>query len=470
MSRNLAFEFSQRVLEQPNQIALHLYPENKKWTFLQIQNEVDRYRTGLRSQFKFQDKVFVLLRPSSDLFFLLLACFAEGIIPFLVDPRLNKNSWLKVLKKSNLSGIISEAEVLKWKWLAPSFWLTPSFSKNKSVLLSKNLKYLKPEVSINLDLVNHDDAHTSLISLTSGSSGEPKLIYRNFKALYEQQRLAKKYLPEVSRDVHLPGYIVSLLQSLCENSENFFSTQISTADSISLIEKNKITRLSGPPGFIMKIVNELISRNSKLEPIENVMVGGAPISQFFYQKCKFAFPQAKVTIIYGATEAEPICFIENPRPEDFECGYPVGKIIPEVELLKKPYVIKNAKDAFEIGLKGPHVVGGGPHWTGDLAVMKGDQLSLVGRISELVEHNGESYSVAVWESKLEGQFGIQRIACVQDDLSLAVYYEAIENVDEQLRKFFSDKWPESINFKKVQKIPVDPRHEWKIQRRELKNL
>ncbi len=470
MKQNLAFEFYQRVQEHPNQIALHLYPENQKWTFLEIQKEVDQYRAGLRAHFKFQDKVFILLRPSSDLFFLLLACFAEGIIPFLVDPRLNRNSWLSVLKRSNLSGIISEAEVLKWKWLAPSFWFTPSFSKNKTVIFSKNLNVLKPEATINQALVNHTDTHTSLISLTSGSSGEPKLIHRNFKALHEQQRLAKKYLPQVSRDLHLPGYIVSLLQSLCENSENFFSTQISIADSISLVEKNKITRLSGPPGFIMKIVNELTSQNRKLESIENVLVGGAPISCFFYKKCKDVFPNSKVTIIYGATEAEPISFIEDPNPDDFKVGYPVGKIIPEVELLTKPYAVKNVKDVFEIGLKGPHVVGGGPHWTGDLAVMVGDQISLVGRISELVELNGESYSVAVWESELEGQFGIQRIACIQMDLSVTVFYEAKDHVDIQLKDYFAEKWSGPISFKKVDKIPVDPRHEWKIQRRELKNL
>jgi acyl-CoA synthetase (AMP-forming)/AMP-acid ligase II len=470
VTQNLAFEFYQRAREYPNQMALHLFPENQSWTFLQIQKEVDQYRAGLRAHFKFQDKVFILLRPSSDLFFLLLACFAEGIIPFLVDPRLNKNSWLGVLKRSNLSGIISEAEVLKWKWLAPSFWFTPSFSKNKTVMLSKNLNVLKSGVTIHQPLVNHSDTHTSLISLTSGSSGEPKLIYRNFKALHEQQKLAKKYLPQVSRDLHLPGYIVSLLQSLCENSENFFSTQISIADSIALIEKNKITRLSGPPGFIMKIVNELLVRNSKLESIESVLVGGAPISFFFYEKCKVVFPNSKVTIIYGATEAEPISFIEDPKLEDFKVGYPVGKIIPEVELLTKPYAIKNAKDAFEIGLRGPHVVGVGPHWTGDLAVMKDNRISLVGRISELVELNGERYSVAVWESELEGRFGIQRIACVQLDLSLTVFYEAVDRVDIQLKDYFAEKWSGPISFKKVDKIPVDPRHEWKIQRRELKNL
>lgn len=470
MIQNLAIEFYQRTQEYPNQIALHLFPENQSWTFLQIQKEVDQYRTGLRAHFKFQDKVFILLRPSSDLFFLLLACFAEGIIPLLVDPRLNRNSWLSVLKRSNLSGIISEAEVLKWKWLAPTFWLTPSFSKNKTVMLSKNLNVLKPEATINQALVNHSDTHTSLISLTSGSSGEPKLIYRNFKALHEQQRLAKKYLPQVSRDLHLPGYIVSLLQSLCENSENFFSTQISIADSISLIEKNNITRLSGPPGFIMKIVNELASRNKKLESIENVLVGGAPISHFFYQKCKFVFPNSKVTIIYGATEAEPISFIEDPSPQDFRIGYPVGKIIPEVELLMKPHAIKNAEDAFEIGLKGPHVVGGGPHWTGDLALKIDHQLSLVGRISELVELKGETYSVAVWESELEGKFSIQRIACIQINLMLVVYYQSIDHAETQLKDYFVEKWSGPIEFKKVDKIPVDPRHEWKIQRRELKNL
>ncbi len=469
MTQNLAYEFFKRVQENPDLVALHLYPENQKCTFQEVQNEVDRYRTGLRAQFKFQDKVLILLRPSSDLFFLLLACFAEGIIPFLIDPRLDKKSWLKVLKKSKLSGIISEAEVLKWKWLVPAFWFTPSFAKS-TVFLSKNLRALKLEVSLSHALVEHSEEHTSLISLTSGSTGQPKLIHRNFKALFQQQKLARKYLPKVSRDLHLPGYIVSLLQSLCENSENFFSTQISISDSISLIEKYQITRLSGPPGFIMKIVNDLSSQNEKLESIECVLVGGAPVSQFFYQKCKVVFPNSKVTIIYGATEAEPISFIEDPSAEDFKVGYPVGKLIPEVELLTRPYKIKNVKDAFEVGLKGPHVVGGGPHWTGDLAVMTNHQLSLVGRISELVQLDDENYSVAVWESELEGQFGIERMACVQVGLPLVVYYQARERVDQQLKVYFVKKWTGPIEFKKIDRIPVDPRHEWKIQRRELKNL
>ncbi|MFN9069028.1 MAG: AMP-binding protein, partial [Bdellovibrionales bacterium] len=383
--KNLAEAFFVQAQLNPQMTALRFLPENLYWTFHEASNEVNAWRQGLRSQFSKGDRVLFLLKPGPELFFLLLACLAEGVIPFLVDPRLPRKHWRSSLAKANLKAIFSESTLLWIKLLIPELKYTPSFFRQGWAPFSKPLNSLKMEGDSPKALVNHESEDVSLITLTSGTTGEPKLILRNFGALFEQQKLAHKYLPPLQTDKHLAGYIVSILQSLCEKSESLFDIHRDPIRQIQNIEEFNVTRLSGPPGYIMKIVKLLKSQNRQLTQIQSVLVGGAPISRHFYLSTRDVFPNALVTIIYGATEVEPISFESNPKIGDWDNGYPVGQFLSELKVHKRAIKITFVSDAFELGLEGKHVVGDSIHWTGDILTEIGGKIFYLGRTPELIE-------------------------------------------------------------------------------------
>lgn len=472
--KNLAAQFYERAQELKDQPCLRIIPGEEHWTYAQAQIEVDQFRAGLRQNFAKGDRIFILIKPCGDLFFLMLACFAEGMIPFLVDPRLHKSHWLKSMKKANLRGLISEPELLKWKVLIPSFWKVKSFVTGRGVFLSRPLQSLKMRTVGSAPLVQNLNTDISLMTLTSGTTGEPKLVGKNYEAIYHQQIMSNKYLPKLQLDRHMAGYIVSVLQSMGEKSENFFLLLRSEELAHRTIAQHDIRRLSGPPGYMMKIVKHVLQSGQTLPQVESLLVGGAPISRDFYIKCRQAFPNAVVTIIYGATEAEPISFVQNPEPSLWNLGYPVGVPISELKIHRRDVAVKNQGGVFEIGLSGEHVVGEGVHWTGDLATEYQGQLILQGRRSDLVSIKGEDYSFASYEAQLEGQFGANRFAFVQGENQVVVYFDTESGVSPNLNKIrtWLSQNDQSLRFdlRPLEKIPVDARHEWKIQRRELKNF
>lgn len=474
MNQNLTHAFFQQTEKTPSAICLELLPQGRKWTFQECCLEINRWRGGLNAQFQRGDRILILFRPSAELFFVILACFSEGLVPFLVDPRLPRKYWFKALKNQNLKGMISEKKLLKWKFLFPNFWFIPSFVFEGSCFFSKSIELLKSELSSFKPLVEIQDNEPSLITLTSGTTGAPKLIQRNFGALYHQQRMATKYLPKLDRDLHLAGYVVSILQSFGENAENIFITETNPTLASEVILQREVTRLSGPPGFIMEIAQELILNKQTRPQIKSLLVGGAPISRFFYETCRQVFPSAQVTIIYGATESEPISFITDPAIEGWSHGYPVGKFIPELEVHKKHIEVFGLNNTFEVGLSGRHVVGEKKYWTGDLATEIEGNIFHLGRIQDLIDIAGIKYCFSLIEGQLEGKWGIRRLAfkkihefvyCFYDLLSEEADCKKIENeiCDEVLKRGY----PIQLRFRMVKEIPVDQRHRWKIQRREL---
>jgi acyl-coenzyme A synthetase/AMP-(fatty) acid ligase len=473
---NLTYAFYEQARKNPQKMALRILPKNEIWTFEKASKEVDCWRVGLRSQFSKGDRILILFKPGADLFFILLACFAEGIIPFLIDPRLPQIHWRSALGKANLKGIFSEAILLWLKVFYSELRSIPSFVRKGWAPYSAHLKNLKINDAKFIPLVAHQSEDVSLITLTSGTTGEPKLIHRNFGALFEQQRMANKYLPELENDKHLAGYVVSILQSLCENAESLFDVTRNALTQIRNIEEYNVTRLSGPPGYIMKIVQLLKSQGRQLLQVQSVLVGGAPISRHFYLLTREVFPNAQVTIIYGATEVEPIAFETRPSVQSWDYGYPVGQFLPELKVHKRKVELTLVEEAFEIGVEGAHVVGNSIHWTGDLATELDSKIYFLGRVSELIEFEGRQYALGIMEAQLEGFNGLGRIAFVQKDGEIICFYEkenslkATQIAEAEIRSYVRSRgFNLKITFCCLEKIPVDARHEWKIQRRELKN-
>lgn len=493
----------QRVLKHglttPHKTAL-IFEDGQSLSFLELLNKIQQLRDELKNKGLHKgDHVLVFLPISKEFIFLIFALFAENIIPVLIDPRLNKSYWKKYVAQVKTKAIISNHRILNLRWFWWWFWKyklisvdqaglgcqklsfdsvnlvaghTANIPPNKTTIHTTNTDQLQFQ-----DLVYTDDHEEVLLTLTSGTTGEPKIVPRNLFVLKNQQKLSCEHLPDLTHDVHLPLYGIALLQSIVHGSTTLLAINHDPTHLLALIQKNNITRLSGPPGTLDKILYILEKQNQQLMSVENILTGGAPIPRWLGRKLLQAFPKASVYIVYGSTECEPISkkriSKENLQIRDF--GYNVGKPIKEITLLKKTFAQYFGHAVFEVELQGPNCVTLNSDQilkTGDLAYEnKFGELILVGRRND----NLQIPFLGYLEEQLEDLNGVRRIACkLKSETDLTIYVEphSFELADTKLPELIKKTIQDSnydlgrvqIYIQLVKKMPVDDRHAWKIQR------
>lgn len=319
-----------------------------------------------------------------------------------------------------------------------------------------------------------------LLTLTSGTTGKPKIITRSFHTLKHQQSLSCKYLPYLKNDIHLSLYGVAVLQSLIHGSTTLYSNNQSPENLVSLIDKYKVTRLSAPPGILTQLLEFIQFQKIQLHNVECILTGGAPIPRWLCQNILNLFPKAELFIVYGSTECEPISRkkVTKSTLQDQNHGYNVGRIIEELSLYKKSFAHFQNKSIFEIHLKGPNCANtnaSGYLETGDLAYENGvGELILIGRKNDHLHFP----FLGLLEEHLESHPMIRRVACISTSQSkLNIYIELASKHNQHLDKKSLQKEIDkilsnepyhlslnSINIHFYKKIPVDARHGWKIQR------
>ena len=178
--------------------------------------------------------------------------------------------------------------------------------------------------------------------------------------------------------------------------------------------ENNIQNVILPPAIFENIVKFCKDEKITLENVQKVYTGGAPVFYSLMKKIKEIFTNAKITALYGASEAEPISSLnfEDITKEDIENmkngeGLLAGKIVNEIELkIEKLEKSGNVKDSSELKgeilVKGENVVNGylnvekNPdeiwHRTGDMGYINSEgQLMLLGRVKGKIQIEAKIY-------------------------------------------------------------------------------
>lgn len=459
------------------------YFENENFTYLEALKKIENMAKQLADlKLEKGDSVLILLPLGKELIFTLLALMRQGIVPILIDPRLDKKLWEKSILKSRPKMVISQASLIKWHWLLPWTWQFDFLSVNKKVL-GANFLNLNTRIEETLEspsLISMSSSDSIIKTLTSGSTGEPKIISRSFSVLESQQRLSCKYLPYLEKDIHLSLYGIGILQSFIHGSSTIVTTSFAAENIYQQIQKYQATRLSIPPGMLWELILYCEENKVSLPSLKCILTGGAPIPLWFRKKLKSFFPHADCYIVFGSTECEPISKLNlTTFIEKNIVGYPVGKNIDELEILKISVgKIKN-QEVFKISLKGSNCAGANDQGLlniGDLASFDEDgQIWLLGRENELYKGIPAAYI----EELSERITGVKRALFLREQETNFLFLELLETNEnlnnlsielKEIQTLITDLGLGSILIYKVRKLPVDPRHLWKIQRQHVSSL
>lgn len=360
---------------------------------------------------------------------------------------------------------------------------------------------------------------TALITFTTGSSGKPKGANRTHAFLHAQHQALKQVIPYTGNEIDLPVFPIFALNNLASGITTLLPDIDLSAPSASdgeVLAKQilsygaECTTLS--PSLFIKVSEYCNKEKLILPSLKRVVTGGAPIGKDNVEHFKRLAPNAKILVLYGSTEVEPIAHIE--ADEMLACiekgeGVNVGPISDGLEyklvkITKDPIGLEergwndwtvNDGEKGELIISGAHVCEGyyndeeafkrvkiqeksGKIWhrTGDVGFFDHQNFFwFVGRVHNTIYRNGELLFPVQAELLMKklpyvrqaAFLGLEEKACAV--VSLKFDRESSSSIKEIAALLKKNGIP-TDRIEIIDEIPMDPRHHSKVEYTKLKEL
>ena len=499
---NLFFESATRF---PDKAAI-IY-QDKQVTFGKLKQQVEDTSNYLRSKgIQKGDRVMIFVPMGFDLYRTVLALLNIGATVVFLDEWVNKKRMEACCEIAQCKAFIG---IFKARVLS-------IFSAElRKIPIKLGTKY-KVVPDTQNQFVTTEKADTALITFTTGSTGIPKAAKRTHGFLQEQFKALIQIIDPKPTDIDMPVLPIVLLINLgagCTSViTSFKASKPELMDAEKIVEqlqKHQVTRMVSSPFFVKKLANHLIEFPTNFPALAKIFTGGAPVftnEAALYLK---AFPNTKIEIVYGSTEAEPISSItanELVKQENFhfekglKVGFPDTNANVKIIKIIKGIVTCSAESDLnqlelpkgeigEIIVSGSHVlreyIGNHKallenkifigeicwHRTGDSGYI--DQrgiIYLTGRCNTLIESDKGIISPFMYENYFQslGDVEMGTILEIAGNLTAIIELKAGCDKIDVIQKI--EKLGLKIDIQFVSKIPRDPRHNSKIDYEKLKSV
>lgn len=509
---NIVTLFQSRVAERPDAHAIveRRWGQDRSHSFTELEADSARAAMLLRRYgIGRGDRVLVFLPVSYELYVVLLAIFRLGGVAMFLDPSAGRPHLEQCCEIGKPRALVTTPRgqllraVSRGVRRIPAKFTTGRFVPGAISL--RRRRNLNPQEGI-IASVPGDPA---LLTFTSGSTGRPKAAVRSHGFLIAQYEALAGALRLQSGEVDLTTLPIFLLANLAAGVTSVIPKadlrapgEVDAGPIVRQIEQCGVTRSAGSPAFYQRMVEYCEKQDLKLAGLRRIDTGGAPVFPPLLQRMQRIAPRAEVVTVYGSTEAEPVAHIAvkeigsgDMRSMQEGRGLLVGMPVQEVTLrilpdrFGKPIgpYTKTEFDAEclppgeigEIVVTGEHVLKGYMHgegerehkfevdgwrWhrTGDAGYLDAlGRLWLVGRCSARIEDNkGILYPFAV-ECAAQFMTGVRRTAMVSYKGRRLLLLEREPGCDAPTA-VDAPAWAELDAVKVVKRIPVDKRHNAKV--------
>ncbi|HSF43291.1 MAG TPA: AMP-binding protein [Thermoanaerobaculia bacterium] len=293
------------------------------------------------------DRAIVMIPMSIDLYVALLAVLKIGAVAVFVDPWIGREqiaafaafaeprAWLGIPKSHILRLLDGRLRAIP---------LTVTTGRRLGPLPARRtLAELEADPGDRHVQPVEEDA-SALVTFTSGSSGEPKGANRTHRFLLAQHRALAAEFPATSGDVDMPMFPVFALNNLASGVPSVVPAmdfrrvdQVDAARVLRQMKTHGVTTCTASPPFF----NRLAARVEERPPLRRILTGGAPVSDGELRTWLRAFPETEILVAYGSTEAEPVAHVsarerleavnaDRPKTPGFCAGRPVGRVRAKV--------------------------------------------------------------------------------------------------------------------------------------------
>jgi acyl-CoA synthetase (AMP-forming)/AMP-acid ligase II len=480
------------------------------------------------------DRVLLYQPISPPLYVALGALFHAGLTAVFIDPGMDRAQVERAATLLAPRGFLATPRAHLLRLLSPTIrripihfttgkWPLPGTRRWESfaALLATNPSQGTMALD---DMADCDEETPALITVTSGSTGTPKFATRTHGFLRRQHHAIDHSLAMPADTIvatTLPIFVLSFLASsvttLLPNVDLRRPGNVEVAPLLAQIQQAAVSAIAASPAFLDQVARHCVAQQVTLPQIRQVFSGGAPVFVDLMDQVASAMPQATFHAVYGATEAEPIATLDYATitPADRQrmasgAGLLVGKPVASLDVRvipdrwgqpHSPYSpqawanLALTTGVGEIVVRGPHVLATtGPgeepnltkimvgeliwHRTGDAGAWdEQGRLWLLGRCAARINRlrsggvQESLYPFAV-ESAAHTFPAVKHAALVEQQgrcvLALELYMPQEVNDLADLKKALA--WAELDEIRILPRLPVDKRHNAKIDYPALKRL
>ncbi|MCU7843909.1 MAG: AMP-binding protein [Candidatus Thiodiazotropha sp. (ex Monitilora ramsayi)] len=509
---NIANLMQDQALRQPEVIAIidtHRGAE-RMHNYAVLASDAARTAALLREKGIGKGDCVLVFQPMSyELYVALLAIFRLGAVAMFLDPSAGRVHINQCCDIGAPKALIASTRAHLLRFVSASLRRIPvKFVIGRFAPGATSMRQAAAFVPLEtIEMCEPEDP--ALLTFTSGSTGLPKAALRSHAFLMAQHRVLDRALRLKIGEVDLTTLPVFLLANLASGLTSVipqadlrFPGRIDPAPVVEQIERYGVTRSAGSPAFYQRLTEFCEAEGRHLEGVGRIDTGGAPVFPGLLRQLQSIAPEAQVVSVYGSTEAEPMSHISWREMDESDLdamrsgkGLLAGPPVSEVNLrvLRDrfgvpigPYASDELDaETLPIGEIGEVVVTGGHvlkgylhgrgeletkfevdrerwHRTGDAGYMDADgRLWLVGRCSARIEdEKGVLYPFSV-ECAAHFLEGVRRSAMVSSEGRRILLLESDKPLDSDaiIKKL---DWVQLDELREVKRIPVDKRHNAKV--------
>ena len=496
-------------------------------TFAQIADRSARAASLFREAGLYKgDRVLVFQPMSIELYVALLAIFRLGLVATVLDPSAGRGHLEQCCGIARPKAFIGPARAHLLRLLCRDLRRIErhfvTAGRAPGATRWSTHERLDPTHSITAC----DSSHDALLTFTSGSTGVPKAAVRSHGFLLAQHAALAESIELEPGEVDLATLPIFVLANLASGVTTVIPQGdlrrpgfIEPGPVLEQLRRHRVTRTVGSPALYARLLQGARAASSAgsesggtgLGGLRKLYTGGAPVFPPLLRELRSALPQGRVIVVYGSTEAEPIAHLDwsEAEPADLDAmnagkGLLVGRPVRRIELRILPNrwgtplpamtagefsgLALDPGEAGEISVSGPHVLssylngigdeetkfrveGDAWHRTGDAGYLDArGRLWLLGRAGAVIQDERGAihpFSVECAASQLTW---IERSALLLHGGTrlLAVQLGARAPSDAERRVQETLSWAKLDRIVRVPRIPVDRRHNAKIDYPALK--
>jgi olefin beta-lactone synthetase len=517
---NIAEIFEQQACARPDARAIvdTLHGRQRTLTFGQLIDKAAQLAAVLHSQgLSTGDGVLIFHRMSAELYIFLLALFRLGAVGLFIDPSAGRAHIERCCRMFPPKAFFGSVRAHFLRLLSPEIrrvrlYFASSYVPGAVDIFSRRARNGKPVSAA-------DDDSPALVSFTSGTTGTPKAAVRTHGFLRAQHKAIEQSRHPTPGTVDLTTLPIFALANLASG----VTCVLPDADMrkpgscdprpvVAQIEAHQISSTAASPAFIERLADECIRISRRLPSLRQVFIGGGPVFPHLLRRAQKVFLNAKITAVYGSTEAEPMAEIsvDGISDEDFSrmkngggllAGAPVSSVdlriirdqwgvpIGRVSAAEFAEMTLTRGQPGEIVVSGKHVLGGyldgaGDdetkfnvdavrwHRTGDLGSFdSAGRLWLLGRCSAKIEdRRGTVYPFTVeCAVRDDPQIECAALVAFRGERVLVLQARNARTLDRARCKA-QLPWAGIDRLIAVERIPTDKRHNAKIDYAQLDAL